>query len=45
MFSNNGQETLRALDPRLTSLIGRRSDLSFYDTKIANELYECAGSL
>ncbi|KAK7498395.1 hypothetical protein BaRGS_00010349, partial [Batillaria attramentaria] len=43
-FSKNGQDTLTAKDPFLQFLLGRRSHLSFYDIKLANEAYKCAGN-
>ncbi|XP_035662897.1 protein SpAN-like isoform X1 [Branchiostoma floridae] len=43
-FSANGELTIRTRDPEKQGLIGKRERLSFYDIKLANEMYNCGAN-
>lgn len=44
-FSVNGQPTIRTIDPAFQTVIGNAPTLSFRDIKLANLMYNCAGTL
>lgn len=43
-FSTNGQITVETLDANFQNIIGRAPGLSFRDIRLANAMYNCAGS-
>ncbi|XP_035826065.1 blastula protease 10 [Aplysia californica] len=43
-FSQNGETTIKTLDPLYQSVIGNRMSLSFRDIKIANKMLNCKPS-
>lgn len=43
-FSTNGQITVQTLDTNFQNIIGRAPGMSFRDIRLANAMYNCAGS-
>jgi len=43
MHYNGRSGVIRAHDPRKQKVMGQRVKLSFYDVKLANLMYKCAG--
>lgn len=41
-FSQNGDYTIKTVNPAMQNVIGNRQGLSFYDVMLANRMYKCS---